>query len=125
MFGNEIIGDGFNMSAKEFQAAIDPYVNSILFISCDTAQGPAGANFLQEIHDSIPTVAGFSFPITVHTTGFDQNAQGGGLSLTSTPEPSSLWVVVLGSAAVCVTSLGHRTAVARTRLRSADSAVRR
>jgi hypothetical protein len=92
-FGNEIIGDGFNMSAKEFQKEIDPYVNKITFISCNTASGAQGDKFLTDIHSSIDGVAGFSFPITVHDDGFDLNAQGG-LSLP-TPEPSTL--LMLGS----------------------------
>jgi hypothetical protein len=92
-FGNQIIGDGFNMSAKEFQKEIDPYVNKITFISCNTAGGAKGDKFLTDIHSSIDGVAGFSFPITVHDDGFDQNAKGG-LSLP-TPEPSTL--LMLGS----------------------------
>jgi hypothetical protein len=92
-FGNEIIGDAFNMTAKEFQKEIDPYVNKITFISCNTASGAKGGKFLTDIHSSIDGVAGFSFPITVHDDGFDLNAKGG-LSLP-TPEPSTL--LMLGS----------------------------
>jgi len=94
-FGNEIIGDGWNMGAKEFQKLIDPYVSSIVFISCNTASGAAGDKFLTEIHDSIRVVAGFSFPISVHNTGFDLDAKGLAITLADTPEPSSwvLWTV--------------------------------
>jgi hypothetical protein len=86
------------MTATQFQECIDPYVSSIEFWSCDTAQGDEGTQFLKDFAESIGRATGFTVPVTVATTYWDIEAGGKKVSEV-VPEPTSLLLLFTGLAA--------------------------
>lgn len=87
------------MTAKQFQKCIDPYVSSIEFWSCNTAQDAAGDKFLQDFADSIGMASGFTVTTTASQTFWDTRAGAKGLDAAVNavvPEPGALLLVLLG-----------------------------
>ena len=76
-----------------------PYVSSIEFWSCNTAQDAAGDKFLQDFADSIGMASGFTVTTTASQTFWDTLAGAKGLDAAVNavvPEPGALLLVSLG-----------------------------
>ena len=81
-------------NAASFQEALDPYLSSIHFVSCNTGAGTAGVNFLVALQQSIPVATAWN--------DFVAAPAGGPLSVSAEaqlqvcPEPGSLGLLALG-----------------------------
>jgi hypothetical protein len=91
---------GGTMSVKDFQKAVDPYLNSIHFVSCSTAADAAGEQFLKDIKASIPIVTAYDGPVTAARTYFNAGAGTKNKRGADVPDSGSVLLLLVIGASV-------------------------
>jgi hypothetical protein len=89
-------------NVKDFQKAIDPYVNKITFQSCNTGKGTDGAKFLEILKSSIGSAGAWDTEVGVVDQSYFTIGRGGQFVKSEVPEPSAFAMFFSGGGLVSI-----------------------